>query len=91
MFKHFFNIKREVEVDECHNCAGLWLDYGELSHIRKQYNTEEERNKAISEYLDEIIAKEFQSIHGKNEENLKKARRIANIFRFPFGGRIGAA
>ncbi len=90
MFKHFFCIKREVEVDECHNCAGYWLDYGELSLIRGQYNTEKERNKAISEYLDEIVAKEYQSIHKKNEENLRKARRIANIFCFPFGSKIGS-
>lgn len=30
MLRHFFSVKHEVEVDECPNCAGYWLDAGEL-------------------------------------------------------------
>jgi Zn-finger nucleic acid-binding protein len=32
--RHFFSAKRRVEVDECPNCAGYWLDAGELAQIR---------------------------------------------------------
>ena len=32
----FFSAKRRVEVDQCPNCAGYWLDAGELALIRAE-------------------------------------------------------
>jgi Zn-finger nucleic acid-binding protein len=34
--KHFFSARRRVEVDECPNCGGYWLDAGELARIRQE-------------------------------------------------------
>ncbi|MEO8352407.1 MAG: zf-TFIIB domain-containing protein [Chthoniobacteraceae bacterium] len=34
--RHFFSAKREIEVDLCPNCAGYWLDAGELEQIRAE-------------------------------------------------------
>jgi uncharacterized protein len=36
LHRHFFSAKRRVEVDQCPNCAGYWLDAGELSRIRDE-------------------------------------------------------
>jgi len=36
LMKHFFSAKRRVEVDECPNCGGYWLDAGELAQIRQE-------------------------------------------------------
>jgi Zn-finger nucleic acid-binding protein len=36
MMRRFFSARRLVEVDECPNCGGLWLDGGELSRIRSE-------------------------------------------------------
>jgi Zn-finger nucleic acid-binding protein len=34
--RHFYSAKRRVEVDECPNCGGCWLDAGELAQIRAE-------------------------------------------------------
>jgi|ERR1043166_8177459 Zn-finger nucleic acid-binding protein len=34
--RHFFSAKRRVELDECPNCGGYWLDAGELAQIRAE-------------------------------------------------------
>ena len=34
--RHFFSAKRRVQVDQCPNCAGYWLDRGELAQIRAE-------------------------------------------------------
>jgi Zn-finger nucleic acid-binding protein len=34
--RHFFSAKRKVEVDQCPNCGGYWLDAGELAAIRAE-------------------------------------------------------
>jgi Zn-finger nucleic acid-binding protein len=35
--RHLFNPKSTVEVDHCPNCAGYWLDGGELEKIRLEH------------------------------------------------------
>jgi Zn-finger nucleic acid-binding protein len=34
--RHFFSAARRVQVDECPNCGGYWLDAGELALIRTE-------------------------------------------------------
>lgn len=82
MMRHFFSVKREVEVDECAACAGIWLDTGELRRIRSLFNTEEERRQAAQEYFEEIFGEELDRMRRESQEKLERARRIAHIFRF---------
>jgi len=44
--RHFFSAKRQVEVDQCPNCSGYWLDAGELAKIRAEKAMTEEAQKA---------------------------------------------
>ena len=56
LHRHFFSAKRRVEVDQCPNCGGYWLDAGELAQIRQERSqtakAEEVRQSTIS---DEVI------------------------------------
>lgn len=36
LHRHYFSAKRRVEVDQCPNCGGYWLDAGELEQIRTE-------------------------------------------------------
>ncbi len=36
LHRHFFSARRRVEVDQCPNCGGYWLDAGELNQIRTE-------------------------------------------------------
>lgn len=44
--RHFFSAKRQVEVDQCPNCGGYWLDAGELAKIRAERSLSAEAQKA---------------------------------------------
>jgi len=44
--RHFFSARREVEVDQCPNCNGYWLDAGELAKIRVEKTQAELAAKA---------------------------------------------
>jgi Zn-finger nucleic acid-binding protein len=82
MMRHFFSVKKEVEVDECPSCAGFWLDAGELRKIRSFFNTEEERHKAADEYFTEVFGDKLNAMQAEDEAKLAKSRKIANMFRF---------
>lgn len=34
--RRFFSPRRQVEIDECPGCGGVWLDAGELEGIRRE-------------------------------------------------------
>lgn len=38
MMRRFFSRLRRTEIDECPNCAGIWLDAGEFSAIQDELN-----------------------------------------------------
>jgi len=80
--RHFFSVKREVEVDECPRCGGFWLDVGELASIRDQYDSEEARKAAAAAYFDEVFGDHLQAARAETDEDTARARRIANMFRF---------
>ena len=46
LHRHFFSAKRRVQVDQCPNCGGYWLDAGELALIRQETTTTEQQAKA---------------------------------------------
>jgi Zn-finger nucleic acid-binding protein len=82
MMRHFFSAKREVEVDECPKCAGVWLDSGELGIIRHQYGTEDERKKAAGKVFSDIFGVELDKMRAESEEKAEKAKKIRRLFRF---------
>ena len=82
LMRHFFSVKKEVEVDECPKCAGFWLDYGELGRIRSQYPSEKERKKAADAYFKEIFGVELKKMQEESEEKSEKARKITHMLRF---------
>lgn len=46
LHRHFFSARRQVQVDECPNCGGYWLDAGELAQIRAERAEVETSEKA---------------------------------------------
>jgi hypothetical protein len=82
LMRHFYDVKREILVDECPACAGLWLDTGELTRLRSQYRTEEERNGAVDREFDKLLAASFSKMKADREAKLDTTRRIARMFRF---------
>lgn len=80
MMRHFFSVKRQVEIDECPRCAGVWLDYGELGTIRKTCQSQQEREKAAEEYFTEVLGPDFakEPVRG----DLDTSRRVTRVFRF---------
>lgn len=82
MMRHFFSVKKQVEVDECPDCGGFWLDAGELRQIRSLFKTEQERHKAAEEYFEEVFGDKLAAMQAEDEAKLNKARKVANMFRF---------
>ena len=82
MMTHFFSIKKDVEIDECPKCGGIWLDAGELKTIREQFNDEQDRNAAAKAYFSQMFDKQLNSVHAETHEKQAHAQKFAGFFRF---------
>ncbi len=82
MMRHFHSMKRAVELDECPQCAGVWLDVGELRLIRSQFSSEEERREAARGYFADVFDGDLAAAAQPTGERLERARRLAHAMRF---------
>jgi len=81
MMRHFFTVKREIEVDECPGCAGIWIDHGELKKMRDQFADEESRDEAAEERFSEMFDDELMKMRAKSQEQLERSRKVARLLR----------
>ncbi len=80
MTRRFFSAKRQVQIDECPNCAGMWLDYGKLGEIRRSPASDQDREGATQGYLQDVLGPDFAAEPGHG--NLDTRHRVSRVFRF---------
>lgn len=78
LFQRFSSVKRHVEVDECAGCGGIWLDSGEMSSLRNEFKSEEDRKKAASDLFKDMFSKDLKA----QREKYQDARSISNAMKF---------
>jgi hypothetical protein len=66
LHRHFFSARRRVEVDQCPNCNGYWLDAGELAQIRA-----EQMEKACREESGSVSADFIRYLYRLEQQSRK--------------------
>jgi Zn-finger nucleic acid-binding protein len=82
MMRHFSSVKRLVTMDECPKCSGVWLDAGELTAIRNEFATEDERRKAAEKVFSEMFDAALDQQRKESSEKAAKAHQFAHALRF---------
>lgn len=80
MHVHKYQSSKEVNVDECYNCSGFFLDSGELQVIRDNFMSEEEREAYAGKLMDEVP--EFDEAVEKLEKAQARNAAIDKFTRF---------
>ena len=82
MTRHFWSVKREVTVDQCPKCEGVFLDPGELAEIEGQYNSDEQRHQAAHAYYREMFDTQLAGMLMQDKPREESARHVAHVFKF---------
>jgi uncharacterized protein len=75
MHQHLFESAKEINVDECYQCGGFFLDSGELRVIRDKFMSEAER----AAYQENLLAQIPDHVNGDDE--LQKANERTDAIR----------
>ena len=83
MHAHRYKRDKEVNVDECYNCGGFFLDSGELTEIRNHYMSDAEVN-AYAETLVNSVPEYVQATKNldaakQREESIRKFTRFLTV------------
>ena len=65
LIKRFVDGTYQLQIDQCPQCAGIWLDVGELENIREDNGSLEERQDVIDDYLDQSSKSKSSDKHEK--------------------------
>lgn len=81
MMRHFFSVRRQIEVDSCPGCGGYFLDHGELEAIRTQFESESERREAARAFFAETFDPQLEEQATQSNERRESARAFARMLR----------
>jgi len=80
MHIHAYQSSKAVNVDECYNCGGFFLDSGELRTVRETFMSDEDRENYVSELVKDIPEHE-EALEDLEREKARN-RAIDNFTRF---------
>ena len=81
MMRHWFTVLRQVEVDECPACGGVFMDHGELAAIRDQFDNEESRKDAARQHFAESFDAQLKDAAAISEDEVDRVRRFARMIK----------
>ena len=82
MMRHFYSTKKEIEIDECPQCGGFWLDEGELEKIRSLFTNEKEKDQAAHEYFSNLLDEDIAISHAQNQAQAERMRSVDGLISF---------
>lgn len=82
MQRHYFGPKREIVIDECAGCGGVWLDQGELREIRTNYPTVEEKQRAVEALFQQTSAAGLAKLKEQNREERETYHKISKVLNY---------
>ena len=79
LFRHFFNRKRGLEVDQCSRCGGVWVEIGDLIETLKPGNKWDE---GLDAYFQFIYSEKILKMDLSNADIRTAAGKILQVFKF---------
>jgi Zn-finger nucleic acid-binding protein len=80
MMRHYYSPKQQIEIDECPQCGGVWLDAEELSAIRELFPTQEHLELAGNKFVQQVMeSPEVKNFEQQSKELPNKLNKISNV------------
>lgn len=85
MVKNYVSAKKQIQIDECYNCGAKFFDHGELTKMREEYATEEDRRQDFLSQNYNDVGMQIEMLDLNNKINYeKRSRFLKTLDRFFF-------
>lgn len=80
MMRRYYSSKHQIEIDECPQCGGIWLDAEELGGIRELFPTQNDLKADKKKFVENIMAsKEVLEYEQTSRALPNKLDNISNV------------
>ena len=79
MVKNHVSVKHEITIDECYNCGAKFFDHGELTKMREQYATEEDRRQDLLSSTYNDVGAKIDALDMQNKMNRADRSKFLRI------------
>ena len=62
MMRSFYSPQKQVEIDTCPTCNGVWLDPGELTMMRELFSSDQDKKFYVQEFANSVMDKNLQEL-----------------------------
>ena len=94
LVRQFADVKNSLQIDQCWQCSGIWLDPGELAALRGQYRTAVDRAQAVNSYVESHLAEEEKEMAAEGSRRIshynEETRNVFTSFLYGFKRLLGA-
>lgn len=80
LYRHEFDLDKEVNVDECYSCGAFFLDSGELKQIRDHSMSPAEEQAYLDKFVEDMP--ETKALEAQAAKDEQRADAIAKYTRF---------
>ncbi|WP_455212366.1 TFIIB-type zinc ribbon-containing protein [Kaarinaea lacus] len=82
MMRRYYSGKQQIEIDECPQCGGIWLDAEELAAIRELFPSREDYRRAQTEFVNQVMnSPEIREFEKESEQLIAKIKSVGNVLR----------
>jgi Zn-finger nucleic acid-binding protein len=71
MHRHEYKYDKEINIDECYDCGGIFLDSGELNEIRDHHMSEPEEDAYFQKLVNNVPGYQ-QSLQDEDKAKLRE-------------------
>lgn len=70
LVRQFYDVENKIQINQCWECTGIFLDPGELKAIRSSYKTAKDRQAAAEQYAARIIDEQETEMNEETKEEI---------------------
>ena len=88
MMRRYYSSKFQIEIDECPQCGGIWLDAEELEKIRELFPNHGDYENTQKIFVAEVMSSPDVKSHQKEHEKfVGKMEHLSNVLWSMLGAR----
>lgn len=80
MRRFYYSPEQQIEIDECGTCNGIWLDTGELDHLRRLFPTQEIREQVGRDFIQaKFNSPEYLEHRQREQQSIDRIEHMTDV------------
>lgn len=80
LYRHFFSVEGDTEINQCSKCRGFWIDLAGLAKLQKL--PDDEKKQAVNKYFTTILDKKLSEMYLRHDDMAQQAQVLTDILLF---------